>query len=181
MVNAQKWLESQEKYNTKEKRSKVIELDISSQGLEGELDLSDFTELEKLFCSWNKLTDLQLSAEKLFWVEANNNNLKDLSIFSKHVHLKKIDISNNDFAGSLKPLENLVELSQLNINKTNIDSGLKYLPDSINNFWSSGPLVEKEKLEINEINDHGWIKKFSQKLKEYKKKQEHQIQVLPEK
>ena len=72
MVQAQKWLESQEQYNTKEKRSKEIKLDIGNwdykngrvksnrEKLEGELDLNDFVNLEELFCYDNKLTSLKL-------------------------------------------------------------------------------------------------------------------------
>jgi len=45
MVNAQEWLESQEEYNTKEKREKAQRLVISEQ-LTGTLDLIDFTHRE---------------------------------------------------------------------------------------------------------------------------------------
>jgi len=48
LQNPQKYL--YQKYPTKEEREKVIELDISSKKLEGELDLSDFANLAKLDC-----------------------------------------------------------------------------------------------------------------------------------
>ena len=48
MVNAQEWLESQEQYDTKEKRSAIKELIISNKKLEGKLNLSDFINLKKL-------------------------------------------------------------------------------------------------------------------------------------
>lgn len=58
MLKVQQWLESQEKYNTKEKRGKVKELDISGKGLEDDLDLSEFINLENLDCSYNQLSTI---------------------------------------------------------------------------------------------------------------------------
>ena len=75
MVNAQIWLESQGKYNTKEKREKVTELDISNKNLEGELDLSDFINLKELICNGNKLTLLDISRQtKLESLTISKNN-----------------------------------------------------------------------------------------------------------
>jgi len=47
------------------------------------------------------------------------------------------EINYNRFAGSLRPLQNLVNLKELNINDTNLDSGLEYLPDSLEKFSCS--------------------------------------------
>ena len=61
MVNAQEWLD---KNYPQENRKNVKELNIGSSDinitLEGELDLTDFTNLEKLDCSGNRLTNLGL-------------------------------------------------------------------------------------------------------------------------
>ena len=117
MINAQEWLESQEEYNTKEKRTRVKKLDISKQNLEGHLNLSDFTNLEELNCILNQLTELSfdglthlknfycrnnyltnldflnnLNQEKLTNLSIRNNNLpkQDLSVFSKFINLKEL-------------------------------------------------------------------------------------------
>jgi hypothetical protein len=55
-----------QKYPTQQEREEVKVLDIKEEGLEGELDFSDFKNLEKLFCHNNQLTTLNLSnLEKL--------------------------------------------------------------------------------------------------------------------
>ena len=61
MVQAQQWLESQTKYNTKAKREQITRLDIIWKELEGSLDLTDFVNLERLECHHNQLTSLNLS------------------------------------------------------------------------------------------------------------------------
>ena len=79
-MNAQEWLESQEEYSTKEKRQEIKELDISNQNLEGKLDLSDFANLERLNCSNNLLTDIDLtnlSPEKIKIIDLDNNDLSE--------------------------------------------------------------------------------------------------------
>jgi len=50
----------------------------------------------------------------------------------------------NRFYGSLKLLKNMTKLEKLNIANTDINSGLKYLPDSLKDFDCS---IEKEKLD----------------------------------
>jgi hypothetical protein len=67
----------------------------------------------------------------------------DLTVFSKFINLERLMIGNSDkerikegiynqFAGSLEPLKNLTKLYTLCIESTDIDSGLEYLPDSLN-------------------------------------------------
>ncbi|CAG8488149.1 15915_t:CDS:1 [Gigaspora margarita] len=51
----------------------------------------------------------------------------------------------NHIYDSLEPLKNLSQLKLLNIDNTDIDSGLEYLPDSIEKFWCSGPYNDGEK------------------------------------
>jgi len=110
MVNAQEWLESQAEYNTKEKRGKVRELNISGwdekteeekekwEKLTGSLDLSDFTALEKLDCSFNELTNLVFSnCISLKELNCSNNELNDLKIDYYCRQLEKICCSSNNF------------------------------------------------------------------------------------
>jgi len=81
----------------------------------GSLNLSDFVNLKKLTCSYNKFQ-------------------QDLSVFSHLVNLEVLDIDNNHFFGSLEPLQNLNKLKELDISNTDIDSGLEYLPESVKLF-----------------------------------------------
>jgi hypothetical protein len=57
--NTQKYIN--QKYPTKKEREKETKLTIRRQNLEGHLDLSDFVNLEKLDCSDNQLTSLDIS------------------------------------------------------------------------------------------------------------------------
>jgi len=129
-------------------------LDISKRDLEKGLKLKGFTNLEKLNCSENKLTNLDLSdCPKLIELKCNNNQLRDLN-FLKSVnnlrnislynnpkisfsslanlgHLKELDylnVANCRVKGSLKNLENLNKLEGIDISSTDINEGLEYLP-----------------------------------------------------
>ena len=66
MVNAQKYIN--QKYPTQQEREEKKVLDISRKrkGLEGNLDLSDFKNLEELNCYSNCLTNLNLNNCKKF-------------------------------------------------------------------------------------------------------------------
>ena len=80
----------------------------------------------------------------------------------------------NRFNGSLEPLRNLVELRNLSISNTDIDSGLEYLPESVEKLnclanKRTGAKVkvfckllanEQEKIET----ENGYVKDFPQKL-----------------
>jgi hypothetical protein len=141
----------------------------SNEKLEGELDLTDFTNLEHLDCSNNNITKLAINSSVLYHLDCSQNNLSDLnsikgdynrfiflrisnnnlfnpagcnlSIFQKFVNLEVLEIGNssqvsqnkyNFFSGSLQPLVNLTKLKFLDIQSTDIDSGLEYLPLSLN-------------------------------------------------
>ncbi|WNE40216.1 MAG: hypothetical protein GBAus27B_000283 [Mycoplasmataceae bacterium] len=96
-----------------------------------------FNELKGLVCENNSLTNIILpdEAKKLGTLFLAGNNLKqDLSLFSKFTNLWEIRIYDNGFYGSLKPLKNLKRLDFLQIEHTDIDSGLEYLPDSLRRF-----------------------------------------------
>ena len=95
MPNFQQWLESQEEYNTKEKRGKVKELDISKKELEGDLDLNDFINLEKLNCPYNQLTTVNLSnCMQLKVLNCGSNKLTNLDL-TKSRELERISCNDN--------------------------------------------------------------------------------------
>lgn len=201
LVSAQEWLDQN---YPKEERKNINSLEINGKSLEGSLNLSDFINLEKLYCGNNKLTSLQITnCSYLKMIDCRNNkftnlelsnlsqlqelecsyneltNLKvngdtnleylcfndnhftdlnslldvcqpqklkklelsknDFSVscltpFSKFVNLENLDVSDNRFTGSLSPLQNCSKLWWLDISDTDIDSGLEYLPESLENF-----------------------------------------------
>src|SRR5436305_176615 len=81
-------------------RSKIKELNISGFGksdnnkLTGSLDVSDFSNLEKLYCSANKLTNL--------------------------INLQELNLTKLNITGSLQSLQGCSKLKELSIENTNI-------------------------------------------------------------
>jgi len=81
-----------------EERSKITELDISGQNLEGELDLSDFVNCQELNCASNKLTSLNLSnCSQLELIYCSNNLLTNLTLPTNPTNLKKLNLEKNNF------------------------------------------------------------------------------------
>jgi hypothetical protein len=110
-------------------RKEITKLNISSKELEDELDLSDFSNLQILDCSKNQLTNLNLINQHLLTgLNCHDNKFSDLSFLTHLTNLRELDLSTNQFSGSLEPLKNLTKLKELSIAKTNLDSGLEYLP-----------------------------------------------------
>lgn len=64
-------------------------------------------------------------------IPGNNFSSQNLSIFSKFINLEQLDLGLNNFYGSLKSLKNLTKLKWLGIHGTDIDGGLEYLSDSV--------------------------------------------------
>jgi len=100
----------------KDERENIKVLDLSDLNLKGDLDLSDFKNLEEVIIYGNHIT-------------------ADLGIFSQLTKVKKLFIgsrggqNSNDFTGSLKNLENCENLEFLNIRGLKqLKGGLKYLP-----------------------------------------------------
>jgi len=144
--------------------NKISELDLSNcQRLvkiacnSNELDNLRITELpniKELSCWNNRITEINwdaLNPKNLAFLSVSNNNLskQDLSCFSKFVNLEGLWIgtdvkdnlekkSYNRFYGSLKPLQNLTRLKKLQIENTDVDSGLEFLPKSLEKIicWS---------------------------------------------
>ncbi|KLL03221.1 MAG: hypothetical protein MRECE_23c007 [Mycoplasmataceae bacterium CE_OT135] len=155
----------------KNQRNTFKKLDISSKNFTSNLDLRDFINLEELNCAGNQLTTLNITnCQQLKRLDCRNNNLSgDLSLFSHLVNLESLWISNNHFTGSLKPLQSLTKLEYLSIKDTDIDSGLEYLPDSLEEFDCSTDKRKEAKCQvIDKLLKSMEGKNFPQKLQEYK-------------
>src|SRR5207248_1674811 len=89
MVTVQEYID--QTYPTKEERRKITFLNLEGKDLEGILDLSEFTSLEKLNCSRNELTNLEVSkCEKLTDFNCCYNLLDDLDFLKKLPNPKKL-------------------------------------------------------------------------------------------
>ena len=91
---------------------RVGQIHLADYGLSGELDVSNYTELEYLFVGANQLTGLDVSGNtKLITLYANVNQLTELD-FSDNIALKSLLVSNNQLTSisSLEGLENLGRL-----------------------------------------------------------------------
>ncbi|CAG8637414.1 10039_t:CDS:2 [Ambispora gerdemannii] len=122
--------------NLKEK--KELNLDLNQERVGGYLDLSDFTNLEKLELSASKMTTLNLDEE----LELGGNNYfpeGDLEVFAPFQKLKTLtiaDFSNESkFIGSLKSLRNMNELKKMTIIGTNVNCGLEYLAENVEEVY----------------------------------------------
>lgn len=142
----------------------VDEINIEDKNLEGELDLSDYYNLERFDCSDNFLTKLDLSKnKKLKELDIRNNCLigQSLTFLENLTDLEKLEIGDyydsegkskwsqnlfNKFTGSLvEQLKKLKKLELLDVIKTGIYLEWKDLPENIKNF-----LCSEEKLEGTE-------------------------------
>ena len=166
-----------------------------------ELDLNSCLNLEAINCSWNNLNDAEFlqalpHPEKLGELDISHNkfppfqltfltllvNLKrldlsynnftsDLPPLTQLTKLERLDISNNPFTGSLKPLQNCIKLNYLDISDTNLNSGVEYSPNSVENFFCSADspvltifdLLTAEQ-KITEIDEYGLVVDFPKKL-----------------
>ncbi|MCE8163159.1 MAG: serine/threonine-protein kinase [Candidatus Moeniiplasma glomeromycotorum] len=94
------------------KQIRELELNAWNEGLTGELNLNDFTNLEKLNCFLNQLTFLNLSkCSKLVELNCNENNLNELDV-SNCLLLEKLDCRDNELTNlQLNPNAPLRSLS----------------------------------------------------------------------
>jgi hypothetical protein len=157
----------------KNQRNTIKELNLENKNLTGSLDLSDFVNLEELYCEKNKLTSLNLSScADLKEIHCQDNNLteinlpqgkeleildlsdnkfnQDLSFLKDLVSLKVLGLGNNKFYGNLEPLKNMDKLRWLDISNTDIDSGLEYLPESVEDFKCSADKRKDAKVKVIE-------------------------------
>lgn len=102
------------------------------------LDVENLSDLQEIHCVNNKLNSLdflnQLSSpEKMTSLFLENNDFppQDLEVFRRFTNLTYLTLYKNRFYGSLEPLKDLTKLEVLTIDDTDIDSGLEYLPGSL--------------------------------------------------
>jgi len=148
MVNTQEYINQQ--YPNKEERKKIIELDISNQNLEGELDLSDFLNLQELNCSNNQLTKLSVvNCPKLEMLACHDNLLTNIDL-SNNLKLEMLNVGDNNFSEQdLSFLEHLVNLEVIVLGNKN---GKKIKNNAYNRFTGSlEPLENMNKLECLDI------------------------------
>jgi len=103
-------------------RINIEELDISYENLSGKLDLNDFTNLEKLDCSNNKLTELNVGKlNNLEEVCCNHNDLSDIYLGKGTKKIKRIECEDNQISSLnfLNSLDNKA-LECLNLNSNNL-------------------------------------------------------------
>lgn len=167
--------------------SKLKKLDCSDNQLT-ELDLSNCNQLYDINCSENGIEDIKFPyrTEQLtrLIIGCNNFSNQDLSFLNHLVNLKYLYLADNNFEGSLEFLKNMNKLEDLDISRTDIDSGLEYLSDSVKDFYCfvalDGEVITENEygckvihdllVREGELNIYKPIKNFPQKLKEYKQK-----------
>jgi hypothetical protein len=84
---------------------------------------------------------------------------------SKFINLEKLYSYNTKFTGSLEPLAGMTKLKSLNINNTDLDSGLEYLPESVEIFDCSAD--ERKDAKVKAI--YNLVGNSTQKLHDYKR------------
>ena len=96
MVNTQTWLD----LNYPQSQRKLIrELYIRDKNLEGELDLKEFVNLERIDCSFNQLTTLKLTnLKKLKRIDCNDNYLTNFDYGCLSDELIFLDLASNNLA-----------------------------------------------------------------------------------
>jgi glutaredoxin-related protein len=118
------------------------DLDLSHLELEGTLIIDGWKKLKSLNVGNNQLSQTNflnsINSKNLNYLSIHSNKFEkkqDLEIFSKFDNLKELYINNNNFFGSLDPLVSMNDLRELNISKVDIDSGLEYLPSSLEKIY----------------------------------------------
>ena len=134
-----------------EKRKEIIRLNISQKNLQGELDLSDFINLESLECSGNNLVSLNLNncsqlevincsdnqftnldlnnCPGLIKIICTNNQLTNLTLPKDASNLKKLNLWDNNFQQDLSFLQRAVNLEKLFLANNNFTGSLEYLKE----------------------------------------------------
>ncbi|CAG8805974.1 33408_t:CDS:2, partial [Racocetra persica] len=121
--------------NPAKRRNKLETLNISEKELEGSLDLTDFTNLKKLYCNDNKLTSLKLNnLTKLETIFCFNNQLTNLGISASN-NLENLNCKINQLTDINSLLSNLnsAKLKQLDLRDNDFsESDLTYLSKFVN-------------------------------------------------
>jgi Heterokaryon incompatibility protein (HET)/Nucleoside 2-deoxyribosyltransferase like len=132
------------------------------------LDLSDCQNLWSLNCSRINLTDISFlqtipQPTKLTYLDISNNNFKeqDLTFLTSFTNLERLLLGSwdndklakkiyNRFTGSLEHLKGMSKLLGLDISNTDLDSGLEFLPvslEEVDYFIDKNLAVNVKKIE----------------------------------
>ncbi|CAG8782759.1 9163_t:CDS:2, partial [Racocetra persica] len=139
---------------SQEERVNVTELDISGLGLTGELDLTEFVNLEKLDCSDNQLTGLDLrNCEKLEILDSSCNEINELSVDDNLELVQLLCFNNNLEELNVKSNEKLKTLicSQNELTELSVNPEINFL-DCSNNLLENLELGEC--LELQTLRFH---------------------------
>jgi Leucine-rich repeat (LRR) protein len=153
-------------------------------------------------CFLNNLGFLNnINPENLTELSLTNNDFpsQDLSVFSRFVNLKILNVNNipaqkwkkglpyNRFYGSFAPLKNLIKLERLGIINTDIDSGLEYLSDSVKDIYCTseewkGAKVKKIEKELKKFgkpreDGHDYDYNFGHLLPLWKKANPEKVRI----
>jgi len=151
------------------------------------LNINGCPNLEEIIANHNNLTGLEvkdLTPAKLKTLDLHNNQLttRDLSALTPLVNLETLDLGKdnqveqinrglyNQFTGSLQALANYTKLKKLNISATDINHGLEYLPESLEEFYCDayGTITEVKAIEKS-LATHGTFAVNDNQLKAVKK------------
>nr|CAG8484491.1 10660_t:CDS:10 [Entrophospora candida] len=137
-------ISAQEYFNQKyplDQRENINNLFLWDEKLGGTLHLVNLTNCIKIDCSDNKLVNLVIeNCPQLEEIDCSDNRLTNLQIINCP-QLSRLDCSDNALPElncqeltNLEPLKGMSNLKHLHISNTDIDSGYKYLPGSIENI-----------------------------------------------
>lgn len=143
------------------------------------MDLSDCANLKTIEGFDNDLTSVDFlntlpNPKKLTYLDIRENNIKltDLICFSRFINLETLNIGSligclgpderkrfeqgiyNRFHGSLKPLQGLKKLKKLSIANTDIDSGLEYLTENLEEIETKTNFFEIDRKDAKVENIH---------------------------
>jgi len=106
------------------------------------LDLSYCQNLTHLNCSWNNLINTNFletipNKEKLEVLRINNNEKikESLNFLIPFTGLVTLNLEDCPFFGSLESLKNMSKLKKVYISNTHINGGLEHLPDNCAKFY----------------------------------------------
>jgi hypothetical protein len=151
-----------------------------------DIKIKNCLNIEHLKVANNFLTDLNflnnLNPKKITILSIHSNNFSEQTLepFSKFTSLQWLFIDNcdkakfrkgiyNRFTGSLKPLQNLTKLEILSISKTDIDSGLEYVPESLRKIGLDSAIkVDTACSKLSqELEDAAKIEGITEKLQQH--------------
>ncbi|CAG8776967.1 6488_t:CDS:2, partial [Gigaspora margarita] len=138
-------------------------------------NLTNCSNITKIYCDDNFLTSLtfleNLSSEKLKTLSLSNNDFfsSDLTPLERFVSLRELRLNSGRFFGLLEPLKNLTRLEVLSISDTNIEGGLEYLPNSLQDLYCSARKRPESRIkiieqELRKFGDPNYEDNFEDKL-----------------